>query len=158
MDILSTLILLAGRYSFGAILLLIRGAKTNNALLIALSVSLILASSLPVVARAEAKFLMPIHESQSLIIENNNLSAADFYSAYISKNTAERRYAEMYLLGVIDSSEGVDWCDYKSVKTITIDEAIFTGFKKLDTDATKTRASTIIKKILSIKFRCKEHK
>jgi hypothetical protein len=109
-------------------------------------------------SRADTRLLAPIHESQSLIIENNNLSAADFRAAYLSKNIAERRYAEMYLLGVIDSSEGIEWCSYRSIQTITVDEAVFTGFKRLDTGKLKMRVSSVIKEILSNSFPCKGRK
>lgn len=108
----------------------------------------------PLSACAETKLLKPIHESQSLIIENNDLSGLDFFATYSSKNVNERRLAEMYLLGVMDATEGKGWCSYKAFKTITIDEAIYTGFKKLDKSQLEVRASTIINQILSSKFRC----
>jgi Rap1a immunity proteins len=117
-------------------------------------VSLTLAASYP--ALGDAELVKSIAESQSLIIENNNLSAAAFHSAYLSKNITERRYAEMYLLGVLDATEGKDWCDYKGVKTITLDEAVFVGFKKLDREKLKARASTVIKEMLSRNFTCRK--
>lgn len=40
-----------------------------------------------------------------------NLSAARFASAWLSKtNERERIKADMYLLGVVDASEGKAWC------------------------------------------------
>lgn len=109
---------------------------------------------LPCDGHARTRLLAPIHDSQSLIIENNNLTAADFYAAYLSKQVQQRRYAEMYLLGVMDASEGVAWCSYRTVKTTTIDEAIFTGFKRLDPGKMKLRAATVIREILSGNFGC----
>lgn len=105
-------------------------------------------------ASAKTRLFEPIHDSQSLIIENNNLTAADFYAAYLSKQVQQRRYAEMYLLGVMDASEGIDWCSYRTVKTITVDEAIFTGLKRLDPGKMKLRAATVIREILADKFGC----
>lgn len=106
-------------------------------------------------ASAQSKLLKPIPESQSLIIENNNMSAADFYAAYSGKDVVARRHAEMYLLGVLDATEGLDWCDYRTIQTITVDEAIFTGFKKLDGSKMKLRASAVIRQVLASKFKCK---
>jgi hypothetical protein len=108
----------------------------------------------PLSVCAETKLLRPTHESQSLIIENNNLSALDFYALYTSKQANERRLAELYLLGVVDATEGKDWCGYKTIQTITVDEAIYTGFKKLDKSELAKRASTVIRQILSSKFPC----
>lgn len=113
---------------------------------------LFLLASLP--ACAETRLLRPLHESQSLIIENKDLSALDFWTVYRSKNAGERRFAEMYLLGVIDATEGRDWCGYKTIKTITIDEAVYMGFKKLERGQLEKRASTVIRQILAGKFPC----
>jgi hypothetical protein len=137
---------------------LARTAESTCVLSTVITLVLACASLSSNLAQAETRLFAPIHESQSLIIENNNLSAADFHSAYLSKNLAERRYAEMYLLGVLDSSEGVDWCSYRSIKTITIDEVVFTGFKRLDASKMELRASAVIKEILSNSFPCKGRK
>jgi hypothetical protein len=44
----------------------------------------------------------------------------------------ERRYADLYLLGVVDATEGKVWCGYRKRLTISILEWIDTGLKKLD--------------------------
>lgn len=106
-------------------------------------------------ASAESQLARPIADTQRLIIENNNLSAEAFFSAYMSKNLTERRYAEMYLLGVLDATEGRAWCDYQRFKTITLGEVIYSGFKKADAKQLSARAAYVITDILSQHFPCK---
>jgi hypothetical protein len=106
-------------------------------------------------AHAETKLARKIPDSQSLVIENNNLSAEDFFSAFTSKNTEEKRYAQMYLLGVLDATEGISWCDYRLVKTISLEERVYEGLKKLDSNQLKKRASIVIASILKNRIPCK---
>lgn len=96
--------------------------------------------------------------NQSLIIENTNLTAMQYFNALMSGSNEERRYSEMYLLGVLDSSEGEVWCDYKTYKTITIDEILFVEMKKLSGNGLSERASIVIKDILKNKFPCRSIK
>jgi hypothetical protein len=112
--------------------------------------------AIPIHAHAETKLLRPLPDSQSLIIENNNLTAGDFFAAYMSKNMVERRYAEMYLLGVLDATEGIAWCDYHLVKTISLDEEVFEGMKKADSNQLRKRASLVITDILKKRLSCKD--
>lgn len=101
-----------------------------------------------------ADFTKSLPDNQSIIYENVNLSASDYFKALISDAIEKRRYAELYLLGVLDATEGTIWCDYKTFKTITIDEVLFTNFKKLTDNELNDRASSVIKKILSKEFPC----
>ena len=66
----------------------------------------------------------------------------------------ERKNAELYLLGVLDTTEGKDWCDYRTFKTITLREWMFEEFKKLDNSQLNERASSVIKRILSRRYLC----
>lgn len=93
--------------------------------------------------------------TQSLMFENINYSAINYFNALMGKSLEDRRYAEMYLLGVLDSTEGNIWCDYKTYKTITIDEVLFVEFKKLTRDDLNERASKVIINILKRKFPCR---
>lgn len=95
---------------------------------------------------------------QSLMIENTNLSAKKYFDALMSNSIEDKRYSEMYLLGVLNSTEGVVWCDYGEFKTITIDEILFVEFKKLSDNFLKERASNVIKDILGKKFPCRGQK
>ncbi|WP_338845604.1 Rap1a/Tai family immunity protein [Massilia sp. W12] len=108
------------------------------------------------VVAADSKLLKSEKHPQSMIIENNNLIASEFFAAYMSKNMQERRFAEMYLLGVLDATEGSAWCDYKLVKTISLDEMVYEGFKNSDPEKLKRRASSVISEILQKKLACKK--
>lgn len=94
--------------------------------------------------------------NQRLFIENINLSAKDFSIAYMSKSEAERRYAELYFLGVLDATEGTLWCSYKKFKTDTIGETIYLTLKDLKPAQQTERASKIITRTLSTRYPCKE--
>ncbi len=111
---------------------------------------------IPIQVLAESKLLRTLPHSQSLIIENNNLTAGEFFEAYMSRNMVERRYAEMYLLGVLDVTEGTDWCDYRHVKTVSLDEEVYEGMKKADPAQLQKRAAFIIRDILRKRLPCKD--
>ncbi len=85
-----------------------------------------------------------------------NLKAGSFFKSYISNDDKERERAELYLLGVMDSTEGRTWCDYKTFKTITLRERIFEGFKIIEQHKLDERASAIIEKILSKRYPCRK--
>lgn len=103
-------------------------------------------------------FTRPTAPTQRIFIENINLSTADFFEAYMSPNETERHYAELYLLGVLDATEGISWCSYKKLKTITIQEIIFEELKNIAPQKTNERASKIIVEILSKRHACKDGK
>jgi len=73
----------------------------------------------------------------------------------MSENITERRYAEMYLLGVLDATEGIVWCDYYQVKTISLDEIVYEGLKKTDSAQRQKRAARVIADILGKRLACK---
>ncbi len=107
---------------------------------------------------AETKLAQPIPDSQNIFFNNANLSADVFFAAYTSKNVIERRYAQMYLLGVVDAIEGVSFCGYNVLKTITINEVVYEGFKRLSPEQLNKRASSVIQDILSENTGCTAHK
>ncbi|PCI13695.1 MAG: hypothetical protein COB71_04745 [Thiotrichales bacterium] len=84
-----------------------------------------------------------------ITINSVNLKAQDFFESYMSSDPKEREKAELYLLGVMDATEGQSWCDYKTFKTITLRESVFEGFKKVTKNKLDYRASIIIKEILN---------
>ena len=95
------------------------------------------------------------HKGQNLIIENFDLSAKQFLDAIRHGSIEDRRYAEMYLLGTIDAAEGESWCDYKTIKTITIDERLYSEMISLPPNALSQRAAKVIKSILAKEFPCR---
>lgn len=104
---------------------------------------------------AHADLTRPLPPTQSIVFENTNLSAGDFLKAMMSGSIEERRYAELYFLGVLDATEGSIWCDYKTYKTVTIDERVFVNLRKLSQKELDARAATVIKNILSKEFPCR---
>lgn len=93
-------------------------------------------------------------ERDGITINSVNLTAKKFFKSYMSSCPDEERSADLYLLGVMDSTEGKSWCDYRTFKTTTIREDIFEGFKKLDGGRFNERASKVIEDILSQAFPC----
>jgi hypothetical protein len=93
-------------------------------------------------------------EPRSLVIENSGLSGKELLAALTSTSFSEKRHAEMYLLGVLDATELIAWCDYKTVKTSTLREAVHTGLKSLSQAELEKRASTLISGILHQRFPC----
>ncbi|MBL1259900.1 MAG: hypothetical protein COB33_010585 [Thiotrichaceae bacterium] len=74
----------------------------------------------------------------------------------MSKNTGQRHLAEMFLIGVLDSTEGESWCGYKVALPGSIQELIYIGFKKESEQSLNRRASEIIISIMSQKLPCKD--
>lgn len=87
-----------------------------------------------------------------------NLSAADFLSEFISKSAERSAAARLYLLGVLDSTEGKSWCSYNQIKTVTINEFVFEYLQKQSTEKLKVRASVLIEEALNHHFPCKDTK
>lgn len=94
-------------------------------------------------------------DQTSAIIEDKvNLSAAEFLPEFISKSPERRTAARLYLLGVLDSTEGKTWCSYSQLKTVTINEFVFEYLKKQSAEKLKTRAATLIEEALRQSFPC----
>ena len=95
-------------------------------------------------------------DPKKLSINDVNLSTQKFFDAFSSADPAEREKAKLYLLGVLDSSEGQQWCKYSSFKTITIYEVLWEGKKTLSAQQISQRASKTITQILSSRLPCKK--
>ncbi|WP_320726245.1 Rap1a/Tai family immunity protein [Enterobacter sp. 118C5] len=74
-----------------------------------------------------------------------NLTAERFANAWLSKtNERERIKANMYLLGVVDASEGTVWCKGKPFLPNTLHEFLYPRFANLTAEQKEERASKII--------------
>lgn len=93
-------------------------------------------------------------EKQKLMPDSVNLLTKDFYAAYSSKSAEERKHAELFLLGVMDATEGKSWCDYKTYKTTTIRQMVYISLKKQPDMQAVERAANVIERILSERFPC----
>lgn len=88
--------------------------------------------------------------------ENVNLTTAKFFRSFTSKDADERKSAKLYLLGVLDATEGKSWCDYRRFKTITLRASLYDELKKLNAEEMRQPASSQIVSILSKEFPCGE--
>ncbi len=93
-------------------------------------------------------------ERDGITTNSVNLTAKKFLKSYISSCPDEERSADLYLLGVMDSTEGKSWCDYRTFKSLSLREFIFEKLKKLDGGRLNERASRVIEDILSQGFPC----
>jgi hypothetical protein len=87
--------------------------------------------------------------------DNVNLKAKKFLEEIVSTDMDRREMANVYLLGVMDATEGKVWCDYKTFKTITLQEFIFESMKRLSPVQLEKRASVVIEDTLRESFPCK---
>lgn len=88
---------------------------------------------------------------------NVNLSGEKFVKAWRSgEENPERLKADLYLLGVLDATEGKIWCDYKTLKIFTVHEVVYRYFQTLPPERLKERASTLILEALVKDHSCKK--
>lgn len=97
-------------------------------------------------------------QSTAITEDHVNLSGADFLPEFIHQVPERRSAARLYLLGVLDSTEGTIWCSYKELKTVTINEFVFEYLKKSTPEKLQKRASTLIQEALQNTFPCKDTK
>ncbi|MEK0166606.1 Rap1a/Tai family immunity protein [Pseudescherichia vulneris] len=88
-----------------------------------------------------------------------NLSGERFLNAWLSKtDERERIKANMYLLGVMDATEGKAWCSYKLALPGSLREGLFDYMNKLSSERKKERASVLITEALAKDLPCGETK
>ncbi|MEE4481702.1 Rap1a/Tai family immunity protein [Serratia ficaria] len=92
---------------------------------------------------------------QHLTSDDVNLPGADFFRLYRSADKQEKEKARIYLLGVLDATEGRSWCQYSQLQTVTLQEFIFEYFNKLPAERLHERASHLIEETLKTRFPCK---
>lgn len=106
----------------------------------------------------EQSINFPQDEKQRLTTLNLSLTTERLYKAYMSSDINQRRLAEMYVAGVIDSTEGMSWCGYGVASPDAIQEQVFAGLSTTLKKSPETRASTAIKLKLEELLPCKERK
>ncbi len=96
-----------------------------------------------------------------LTFANNNLvnvSGQDFYRFLRSKDPQEKERAQLYMVGVWDSTEGKTWCEFSHYKSITLQETVHGYFKRLPEARLGERASHLIEEALVKNHPCKAKK
>jgi hypothetical protein len=76
----------------------------------------------------------------------------------MSQDVKQRRFAEMYLVGVLDGSEGHVWCGYDQVKGGSIQELLYRKLSTEKEESMSQRASHLITNILANSLPCKKRK
>lgn len=104
----------------------------------------------------ESAITMPHSDNQRLIASNLSLTTESFFKAYMSTDMEQRRLAEMYVIGVIDSSEGSSWCGFEIASPDAIQEQIYIALKSSSEISPKERASTAIVSHLKKTLPCKD--
>lgn len=87
---------------------------------------------------------LPKNEAQRLNSLNYSLTTEKLFKAYMSSDIEQRRLAEMYVVGVIDSSEGVSWCGFDIASPDAIQEQVLAGLKLSLKTNPKARAASVI--------------
>jgi len=111
----------------------------------------LLASALLLATGVHAEGKKPV----AIGVDSVSMTAAQFFAAYMSPEAVQRERAEMYLLGLMDAGEGRLWCDYKTYKTVTLRERVFTHLKSLPDTQMKERAADVIARLLAERYPCK---
>ena len=90
-----------------------------------------------------------------LTSDDVNLPGSDFFRFYRSADKQEKEKARIYLLGVLDATEGKSWCQYSQLQTVTLQEFVFEFFNKLPAARLHERAALLIEEALATRFPCK---
>lgn len=108
------------------------------------------------VSADEGKLDVPFSDTQRLITVNRDISTENLFSVYMGSDVAQRRLAEMYVVGVLDTSEGTIWCGYEKVSPDGIQEQVLQALKSGLETMPKARASDAIKARFTDLFSCKD--
>lgn len=101
--------------------------------------------------------VMPNSEDQRLVASNLSMTAESFFKAYMSTDIEQRRLAEMYVVGVIDSSEGDSWCGFRIASPDAIQEQVYVALKRAFETSPEERAATAIISHLNQILPCQDH-
>ena len=102
---------------------------------------------------------VPTDQYESLLIQNTDMRFLDFITAYKGEDLIQRRLAEMYLIGVLDATEGKVWCAYRELKPGSLKDIIYSGFEEhKDKISNYERASKVILSIIVESSSCTAQK
>ena len=103
---------------------------------------------------SDSSINIPENTKQRMVSVNLSLTTEQLFKAYIGENLEQRRLAEMYVAGVIDSSEGVSWCGFGIASPDAIQEQVYIGLKRAHERSPKERASNAIQSRLKERLPC----
>ena len=99
-----------------------------------------------------------VGHSTTLTEDAAALTARAFFADFGSMDAPRRRAAQLYLLGVLDATEGHAWCSYSQLKTVSLREHLYEHFRKLPPQRLDERAADVITEALTRSFPCKPSK
>lgn len=76
----------------------------------------------------------------------------------MGEDIKQRQLAEMYVVGVLDASEGDEWCDYTISSPGGMQEQVLVALRKAQAATPHQRVSVVIKARLKEFFPCKDAK
>lgn len=112
--------------------------------------------SASLVPKAVAEHSITIQET--LLAKSRNISGKDFSVLYMSKDPLKRQLAEMYINGVLDTTEGKTWCSYNIASPDAVQEQIYMILKETSKDHLQKRVSEIISDAFSKTLPCRAAK
>ena len=94
-------------------------------------------------------------DPQLLTGHDLKLTAERFFNAWNNKeNERERIKADMYLLGVLDATDGKEWCSNNKILPGSVQEFVDSQLAKLKPEQRALSASEVIVKSLAEYFPC----
>jgi hypothetical protein len=84
------------------------------------------------------------------------ITVRQFMSLFYSDRQEDRRYAELFLAGVLYTIEGKSWCGYARTKSVSILDVLHTGLGQLGESRYNERAASVITEIMHKVSLCKE--
>lgn len=107
-------------------------------------------------AAKENLIVIPQGEGQRIIAGNLSMTTESLLKAYMNSDQEQRVLAEMYVVGVLDSTEGESWCGFKIASPSAIQEQVYVALKKAVVTSPKKRASIVIESHLMNLLPCKD--
>lgn len=96
-------------------------------------------------AQPQSTQISPVTGVDKIFPAAVNWTGADFLSAYSQPlGSTARQFAAMYLWGVLDATEGSQWCSYQIIKSISLEEAVLAKMSRLPKEELSKRASALI--------------
>jgi hypothetical protein len=99
-----------------------------------------------------------ILRGRKIFVNGYLVSLKEFLVSYESQDPEEQNAAYAFLLGVVEATEGKEWCGYRLAKTISILETIHAELKKSEPFRYDERAADVIVMILKERMPCKKER
>ncbi|ALB56834.1 hypothetical protein HIJ87_07370 [Cronobacter malonaticus] len=97
------------------------------------------------------------HQKNRLDPNRGNVTGEQLLNAWNDRADKEASLqAQIYLLGLFDSTEGMGWCKSKTTMPSTLREWTYGYFKKLPPERLKEKASVLMLEALKHDFPCQK--